>query len=109
MPSGAGRVPQLDRRIIRISPDRSGEHRESPIGNPAVDMHVRSRVEMRVGARLRAEAMLVSRVHHVAQAGVSLGSGIGPHDPGANQPALVLAGWCLHDPLIEGGAEAITD
>ena len=51
--------------------------------------------------------MLSRRVHHVAQAGIAFGFGIGPHDTGANKPPFILARRGLADPLIEGSAKAV--
>src|SRR6516162_9382936 len=53
--------------------------------------------------------MRISRVHHVTQTNVAPGFGVRSHDPGANQPAFVLARRRLHDPLIECSTETVAD
>lgn len=60
-------------------------------------------------SRAGAEAVLVSRVHHVTQTGVALGFGVRSHYSGTDQPALILARWRLHDPLIEDSTKAVAD
>src|SRR5258708_21590805 len=64
---------------------------------------------MCVGGRLWAKTMLSPWVHHVAQAGIALGFGIGPHDAGANQPTFILARRRLAGPLIERRTKAVAD
>src|SRR5712671_5943282 len=82
---------------------------ERRLWDPAVDVHIRSRIKMCVGDRLRAETMLSRWVHHVAQAGIAFAFGIGAHDTGANQPTFILACGGLADPLIEGRTKAVAD